>query len=554
MRGMRSRGLGIAVAALGLLCGAVTPGAAPASGATHEDPLVRTGQGVVRGTADANGRQFRGIPYAAPPVGDLRWAPPRAHARWTGVRDATRFGHRCVQDKSWDPGYEQPTHTEDCLNLNVHTPARTPAERPRPVLVWLHGGGLTAGAGEDVVPDRFAAENGIVTVTVNYRLGALGFLGSRALGGQSGDFGMQDQQSALRWVRANIARFGGDPARVTVAGESAGGRSVCTQLAAPGSRGLFRSAIVQSGAYGDCAAHTREQADEQGAAFARRLGCAEPERGARENVADCLRRQSPARIIAAQRGMDWGPAAGTRFLPEQPARAIAAGRSARVPVMNGSNKDEGTLFAFQQYDGAGKPLRAADYPAALTSAFGERAGREALRRYPLRAYSTPTHAFAAALGDQMMSCPALRLNRSLVQGSSGTVRAGAPVYAYEFADRTSPPFESLRRLGTDFDFGATHVNEVPYLFDHFGHPAPLNAEQRLLARRMRQYWASFVRDGVPRAAGVPVMPEQHARPGTALSLRTAAYGGPATVRSLGADHRCDLWDSPGATIPEGNGV
>ncbi|MCX5058712.1 carboxylesterase family protein [Streptomyces sp. NBC_00461] len=492
----------------------------PAQAAAHGDPVVRTDAGRVRGESTAEGRQFLGIPYAEPPVGRLRWRAPHAVRAWHGVRSARDFGNKCVQSASWDPGYEQPSYTESCLDLNVYVPdgfAR------RSVLVWFHGGGLTAGAGQDVVPDTFARQTGTVVVTVNYRLGAMGFLATAGLDGEthdrvSGNFGMLDQQAALRWVRANISRFGGDPARVTIAGESAGGRSVCTQLASPTARGLFRAGIIESGAYDDCGARTHQDAVAQGADFVKKLGCTD--------IA-CLRGKSAREILEAQGGFDWGPVAGGAFLPVQPEEAVANGTASRVPVINGSNKDEGRLFAFAAYDLNGTPLTAGQYPDVMRNAFGE----QALQRYPLSAYPTPTIAYATALGDTLFSCPALRLD--------GLLATRGRVYSYEFADLTSPPFASLRNLHTDFDFGATHVNEVQYLFRQFGLDSPLNAEQRVLSRQMVQYWGSFVRDGVPRAEGQPVMPGV---PGTVLSLKTASKGGNTLSTSVHQEHQCDLWD------------
>lgn len=511
----------MSVALSALAAALVTP--VPAQAA--DPPVVRTDAGWVRGEVTAEGRQFLGIPYAEPPVGERRWKAPRPVRPWQGVRTAQDFGNKCVQGTSWDPGYEQPSHTEDCLDLNVYVPEGTAR---RAVLVWFHGGGLTAGAGQDVVPDTFARQTGTVVVTVNYRLGAMGFLATAGLDdeasdGVSGNFGMLDQQAALRWVRANIGRFGGDPARVTIAGESAGGRSVCTQLASPTAKGLFRAGIIQSGAYGDCGARTHETAVAQGAAFAQRLGCAD---------LACLRAKPAAEILAAQAGFDWGPVVGGAFLPRQPEEAFARGAAAGVPVMNGANQDEGRMFAFARFDLDGTPLTAEQYPTVMRADYGE----EVLARYPLSAYPSPTIAYATAQGDQLFACPALRLD--------GTLAGRGPVYAYEFADRTSPPFASLRSLGTDFDFGATHVNEVQYLFKHFGLESPLNAEQRTLAWQMIQYWGSFIRDGVPRAEGQPVMP---ARPGTVLTLRTTSAGGNALSTTVHREHQCNLWDAETVT-------
>ncbi|ATL26037.1 carboxylesterase/lipase family protein [Streptomyces formicae] len=502
------------------------------SGAAADRALVRTDAGWVRGSATSQGRQFLGIPYAEQPVGALRWKEPRPAEPWGGVRGATAFGNRCVQTASWDPGYEKPSHTEDCLDLNVYTPKDA---RHRPVMVWLHGGGLTAGAGEDIVPDTFARETGTVVVTVNYRLGAMGFLAAEGLDGEasdrvSGNYGLLDQQAALRWVRANVARFGGDPGRVTIAGESAGGRSVCTLLASPTARGLYRAAIVESGAYGDCAGREHRRAVGDGTAFAKKAGCPDP-----ATALACLRARPAEEILAAQAGFDWGPVVGGAFLPVQPKRAYENGSAARVPVLNGANSDEGRLFAFSQFDGRGTPLTAERYGPALTEAYGPELGGRVLKEYPLRAHASPTLAYAAAVGDRMFACTALRMNKALA--------GRGPVYAYEFADRTSPPFASLRKLDTDFDFGATHVNEVQYLFKHFGLVSPLNAEQRALSRQMVRYWGSFVRDGVPRAHGAPTAPDQRTRPGRVLSLRTASAGGTVISATAHGEHRCDLWDA-----------
>ncbi|MER6155916.1 carboxylesterase family protein [Streptomyces sp. NPDC001868] len=529
---LRPRWLRRAATALAaaLFTPALTPlSASPAHAATPQPALVRTDAGWVRGETTAEGRQFLGIPYAQPPVGDLRWTAPRPVRPWPGVREADGFGDRCVQSASWDPGYEQPSHTEDCLDLNVYAPQ---GSARRPVMVWLHGGGLTAGAGEDIVPDAFARRTGTVVVTVNYRLGAMGFLATSDLDAESGDgvsgnYGMLDQQAALRWVRANIGRFGGDPGRVTIAGESAGGRSVCTQLASPTGKGLFRAGIVQSGAYGDCAARPHEAAVAQGRTFLARLDCAD--------VA-CLRDRSAEEILAAQAGLTWGPVVGGAFLPVQPARAYADGAAAGVPVLNGANQDEGRLFSFARFDGAGAPLTAERYPAVMRAEFGDRA----LARYPLSAYPSPTLAHATAQGDQGFACPALRLNQALA--------GRGPVYAYEFADRTSPPFASLRALDTDFDFGATHVNEVQYLFRHFGLESPLNAEQRRLARQMTDYWGSFIRDGVPRAAGQPAIPAGGTR---VLTFRTAAQGGNTLSTAVHGEHQCGLWDNLADSVAVG---
>src|SRR5215467_13331979 len=257
-------------------------GQTPASG-----PVTGTANGPVRGLANGAVNEFRGIPYAAPPVGALRWQPPQPAASWSGVRDATQFAPHCAQSAS---PFGQATTSEDCLYLNVSTPSR--GHGPLPVMVWIHGGALVTGESNDYDPTQLVADGAIV-VTINYRLGALGFLAHPALvgaGGSSGDYGLMDQQAALRWVQRNISRFNGDPSNVTIFGESAGGLSVLSQLVSPGAHGLFDRAIVESGAY---ALNTTSQANAEtaGEAFATAVGCA-------AQTAACLRSVPVQTVLA----------------------------------------------------------------------------------------------------------------------------------------------------------------------------------------------------------------------------------------------------------------
>ena len=232
--------------------------------------MAQTTAGTVRGVVESDHRLFADIPYAAPPVGPLRFRPPAQAKAWKGVRDATKPGPRCIQDPGADPEFGRQSD-EDCLTLNVWTPTTTTP--PKPVMVWIHGGSFTGGSGK-IYDGQWLVERGdIIVVTINYRLGTLGFLAHPGLGppGDVGNYGLQDQQAALRWVRDNIANFGGDPEKVTVAGESAGGMSVCDHLVAPGSQGLFRAAIIQSApceAQADLPAAERSSLD-----YAARVGC-----------------------------------------------------------------------------------------------------------------------------------------------------------------------------------------------------------------------------------------------------------------------------------------
>ena len=247
----------------------VVPTPAPQS----DTSLVQTAAGTVRGKVEWDHRLFADIPYAAPPVGPLRFRPPAPAQAWEGIRDATEPGPRCIQDPGADPEFGKQSD-EDCLSLNVWTPAMKGS--PRPVMVWIHGGSFTGGSGK-IYDGRWLVSRGdVIVVTINYRLGTLGFLAHPALGppGDVGNYGLQDQQAALRWVRDNIANFGGDPAKVTVAGESAGGMSVCDHLVAPGSKGLFRAAIIQSAPCG--AQADLPTAEQRSVDYATKAGAATP--------------------------------------------------------------------------------------------------------------------------------------------------------------------------------------------------------------------------------------------------------------------------------------
>ncbi len=498
-------------------------GAAPAS--LPPDPsVVRTADGLVRGTATLDKRHFAGIPYAAPPVGPLRWQPPQPVAPWPGVRDATKTGPRCLQDEGSDVEFGRQTD-EDCLTLNVWTPE--PAEELRPVMVWLHGGAFINGNGA-MYDSRWLVDRGdIVVVTLNYRLGALGFLAHPALGppGAVGNYGLQDQQAALRWVRDNIAAFGGDPEKVTIAGESAGGMSVCDHMVAPDSQGLFRAAIIQSG---PCQAQVAlPQAERVSVDFARDVGCGDP-----ATAAACLRRL-PAHeldkpVWYGRIGEDTlsGPVYGTAVLPADPMVAIREGRAADVPVLIGSNRDEFTLFAALQYLRGARQYAAGEYPDLLADTFGPQAVTVGAR-YPLERYGgSAALAYSAAVTDGVFACVAGRMADQL-----SAVNA---VYAYEFADPKPPTPEPMRTL--PFPVGASHSLELRYLFDVGGAP-PLDPAQQRLSDQMIDYWTSFVRTGAPDADGAPEWPEVSGG-GPWMSLRP---DGPRVVTDFDQEHQCEFW-------------
>ena len=517
------------VAATGVLAGCTT--ATPA--VTHEEMVVSTTSGAVRGVVapgdDGGVRLFQGIPYAAAPVGALRWRAPATPIPWNGVREAVTPGLRCIQDVRVDPDYGRPT-SEDCLNLTVWAPVSADVKRPKPVMVWIHGGGFLNGSSDLYNARRLVTRGDIVVVTINYRLGALGFLAHPALTGADGgpgNYGLADQQAALRWVQTNIGAFGGDPARVTIAGESAGAISVCDHLVAPESAGLFRAAILQSG---PCQAQADLAAGERiSIGYAAKAGC--PDTPA---ARQCLLALPPGRLedgppfVRIGANVLSGPVTGTERLPVPPNTVADRPPTARVPVLIGSTADEFTLFVALTYL---KQKSLPPYRTLLTETFGTEAPAVAAR-YPLTRYDGSAGlAYAAAVTDGVFACPIDAMARGLARR--------APVYAYEFGDRHAPAPEPLRH--TPFAPGAGHALELRYLFEMGGAPA-LDPAQRVLADQMVAYWTSFVTTGVPAAAGAPDWPALDPDEPVRLVLQT---GKPVLSSDFAARHQCGFWASRG---------
>jgi para-nitrobenzyl esterase len=514
------RVLGI-MSVVGVLC----PGLAHAHAQAGGQPgsVARTENGPVRGLVHSDYTQYLGVPYAAPPVGGLRWRPPEPARDWRGVLDGTAPRSQCAQLALFA---SPESLSEDCLYLNVTVPRRV--RHGTPVLVWFHGGSFLAGGGDIYDGRRLAAEGGIVVVTVNYRMGPLGFLALPSLseeetGIQSGNYGLEDQQAALRWVRRNIAAFGGNPRDVTIAGQSAGAVSNCLHLASPTAAGLFQKAIAMSGS---CTWElpTTSQAEADGSVFAAELGCADP-----ETAADCLRGEEVADLLRAWPGGT--PVIGGREFPVQPAEALRADRFAHVPLLLGNTLDEERFTVSLRYDGAGNPVTPADYPGIIRGTYGA-AADQVLARYPLERFPTPGIALATVGSDSLPplgTCEHLRAYRSF------TARPfPVPVYAYQFADRTAPPLVDV----PGFDEGAAHVTDVNYLFPQVFGP-PLRQAQQDLARTIVRYWANFVRTGDPNGSGLPAWPRFRTS-SDVLSLDL----GPGGIHpvDIGAAGNCAFWD------------
>ena len=304
-----------------------------------DDALVQTESGFVRGVVGEGYRLFLGLPYAAPPIGSLRWRPPQPAPGWGAARDAMVPTMPCPQA---DPHTGVLIGNEDCLYLNIATPYGPRADRPLPVMVWLHGGGFISGSGAAYDARNLAVKGNVVVVTLDYRLGVLGYLAHLALDtespdGLSGNFGLSDQQAALRWIQRNIAAFGGDPLNVTIFGEEAGANSICAQLVSPGASGLFERAILQNGNCVDLLPQM-EAAEKRGDALAQDLGCDDP-----KEAPGCLRAKPVADLLKAdaarRKGGDtlaWGPVIGASGLPLQPADALANEMNPKISLLMGT--------------------------------------------------------------------------------------------------------------------------------------------------------------------------------------------------------------------------
>ena len=533
-------GRAVATLAWALLLGACDLEPGRVDDIVHADGVrprrVETASGPVVGADAPAGQAFLGIPYAAPPVGPLRWQAPQPAPRWSEPRPATALGPSCLQNLALSAqlgrGGSGPTPgQEDCLTLNVYAPAGAGPGDRKAVMVWIHGGAFVLGTSGQYDPSALARREGVLVVTLNYRLGALGFLAHPALRGLPGEgaFALQDQQAALRWVRDNIAGFGGDPHRVTLFGQSAGAWSACDQMAAPGAAGLFSRAILESGA---CVTPETSlaapEAEAGGVRMAEDLGCT----GA--DALACLRALPAEDLVAAvprRPGVtgpnSWAPATGLDVLPRAPGAAFASGRFNRVPAIVGTNRDEGRLFSYLRGLRADL-LTEASYAEEIGRLFGARAPA-ILANYPAAAFDTPRAAYAAVLTDGYFACPALALDRA--------VGRAVPVYAYEFDDPDAPfapptlPFAG--------GAGSYHTAEIAYVFDRpwaLADPDRFDPGQVRLSAAIQDFWGSFARDGKP--TGGAAWPRFR---GAGDVLRLAPDGiGPAA--DVSRRHRCDVWE------------
>ena len=492
----------------------------------------------------ANGQtSYLDIPYAAPPVGRLRWRPPQPVQAWTSVRAATQRGPACPT-----PGYPPgsppaPGASEDCLTLEVQRPANVPAGQKLPVMFEIHGGGFIGEARDDD-GSNFVSSGPAIYVYAAYRLGIMGFLADYSLGAHSGDYGLQDQQAALSWVKDNIAAFGGDPGNVTIFGESAGGASVCDQIASPTANGLFQRGISISGYYNynvntiwwpaDCKSKlpTEAQAQQIGTQFAAKVGC-----GSASDVAACLR-AVPADTLIEAAGLDpadgavIGPIVNGTTLTMSASQAFELGRVNHVKVIIGVGRDEFNGGVYENVPGLTTVAETtAQYEQLVRQQFGALAPM-VLRMYPVQRYPSPSPfiAYRTVMADAFSVCPSLK--------SYAALSKDILVYAYQDDDADSP--------GQRLPLGANHsaINRLAHDV-----PSTLDPNQLALQEQVLSEWTGFARTGVPTALGTPPW-SRYSEPGNPVMSLQA--GGDSTLVStswIESQHNCGFWDAVNQTAP-----
>ncbi len=517
--------------------GGSTGGGGTGGSTVTSAPLeVDTDKGPVQGTLLGTTRAFLGLPFAAPPTGDLRWKPPAPHAAWSDTLDASTKGRVCTQTGLSNK--LDPKSGEDCLTLNVWTPS-SPASETLPVMVWIHGGGFAVGSGSDAAYDgqTLSEATGMVVVSVNYRLGPLGFLALPALESEdaahpsTGGYGLEDQRAALQWVKANIASFSGNPANVTLFGESAGGISVCSHLVSPQSKGLFHRAIIESG---PCdTGSPKAEAMDQGAAFLTALGCdadPDPLACARAKPVEDVMMALPSSLdFFFGTTANWFPVIDGWNLPDLPGKLLGEGKFEKMPVILGTNGDEGSLFMYL----AGAAGKVADDAAFL--AFAEKLvpgkGADIVAHYPSATYGSAQLAAQTSVGDAGFVCPTRRAARALS-------KAGASTFLYHF---TYVPQGALLP-----GMGSFHSAEVKYVLGNPQQllPKALDEDELKLSQTMMGYWAQHAEAGDPNKKGPYAWPSYHEDSDQNLILDMTVSSESGLTKDL-----CDFWDTIPLNVP-----
>jgi para-nitrobenzyl esterase len=547
----------------GLLAFTVAPVLAHNSDDHNNGPVVQTADGPVRGLTKNRVNQFLGIPYAAPPVGDLRWRPPVRHAKWRNVRDATKFGATCAQISLLGVYAGPPNANEDCLFLNVYKSA-TNAPGKLPVIVYFHGGG-EEGESNDFDGSKLATQGRTIVVTVNFRLSLMGVLSHPALDNEGhlfGNYNILDQQMALRWVQDNIGKFGGDSRNVTIAGQSYGAKAVTYEILSPLSKGLFDRAITQS-ALVYLGSTPLDVARQKGIAFAVAAGCGS---GTDAATAKCLR-ALPAKRVQELMGNgvhyrdqgDTGRApyvvsgaiSDGQILPVSEIEAYKNGKFNHVPLMTGSTADEGSFGLMQTlyYRDPRTPLTEDQFVASIQASYGGNAGPggtppaypagtadRVLTKYPLSNYQSVPQQWIAATTDPTFGCRQHHMVALLYKQ--------VPLYYYEFRDRTAPSY--FPKL-PDFNPGAYHTGDSQYVFGGYhggplGETHQLNRKQLALSDKIIKAWANFAWTGNPNRVGNVPWPRFTGMNGHILIENLDGFSTITDGEYL-SGHKCDFWDT-----------
>jgi len=517
----------IALTIASLPCLGIATALAQPIGCTASGDVVCTERGAIRGTTEGGMLAFKGIPYAQPPVGPLRWKPPAPAADWQGVRDGSQYGAVCPQFIGSEVKGE-----EDCLYVNVWRPQQKP-DRPLPVMVWLTGGGNHSFSGQGAPPFGGVVYNGeqlvpqgVVFVSYNLRLGALGFLAHPALDAEraeksSGNYGSLDQIEMLQWIHRNIAAFGGDPSRVFLFGTSAGGGNICALMTSPLSGGLIHGVAMHSSVPAGCEIQTLADAETgTGQRVVKGLHCE-----AASDIAACLRGKSVAEIVSAVPGnfsvltRVYGPNVDGQVFPDQPIKLIAAGRYPPMPVIIGNTTEETWGWA----DTAGQVTDQASYAAAIDKVFGAAARDRILALYPMAAYPSARKAFTQVTTDAEFTCESRRVAGALSRAQK------EPVHRYLF----NHVLENDPELKAQ---GAVHTIEHPFLFNWQGTYRPTDAD-RAVQRQMVGYWTRMAKADNPNGGGNPEWPVASTEGDLYLEI-----GATTTAKRGSASAHCDFWD------------
>jgi len=489
--------------------------------------IVHASAGDIRGSRADGVAKYLGIPYAAPPVGDLRWKPPQEAARWTHTLAATKFANFCPQQQRGV--FAAPSSTEDCLYLNIFAPDAKPSRRAkRPVMVWFYGGGLFSGESNDYDGSKLTRRGDVIVVTLNYRIGALGFLSHAAINAEGhpfANYGIMDQQLALKWVQRNIAAFGGDPKNVTIFGQSGGGTAVMSNLASPLSKGLFQRAINESGTR--IAVTKPETALKAGEDFAIAAGCT-------DQSAKCLRALSVDQVLNNQtpivRYVSDFPSIDGTVITRTALDSFSQGAFNRVPILTGLVQDEQSFFMPEL--NTKKPLTAEEFNRYAAS-FGAAHTEKLLQKYPISAYPSPSLA-EIAMAQGSKACTARLLNRQWSKY--------VPVFSYEFRDQMAPSYFP----DVSYPMRAYHTSELQFLFPMFrggqGTAKPLSAAQEKLSDQMVDYWTSFARTGVPSGKPASAATRWLRYAEAKDNVKYLDLAGSKVIDGYGEGYGCGLWD------------